>query len=212
MKTTFQLPLLLLSVLLMTGTSLAQTPQLTEASLHLLGRYHAGKMLLRWAPANPEAWRTGNEQGYRLERLELSPGQKPDPEKFISLNSQPVQAQPLTEWVALSGRYPDNQYLLVAAECLHGDPNRQAGMMQGDWLSAADELMNRYSMAIFAAEMDFTAAQASGLAWIDESVEPGKRYAYRLSFANQPGQDSESVIQILDSQNQASCWNRKSLQ
>ncbi|MEL6590670.1 MAG: hypothetical protein AAFQ68_11335 [Bacteroidota bacterium] len=163
--------------------SWAQTPGVSAtSSLRLLAKYHEGNILLRWAPDNPADWQEGHQSGYWLERMELdpeSPNAEPD---YQLIHAAPIRPKSLAQIKQLSEQAPANDYLLVIAECIYGKGQIASGLA-GDWLSASDELANRYSFSLFAADMDFDAALAAGLAFVDEDVQSNKQYLYRLRLA-----------------------------
>jgi hypothetical protein len=156
-----------------------------EPGLSLICRYVEGNILLRWAPANPAVWTDGQRHGYQIERLEFDSQDGPDLTKFQPLHTAPIRPLSLTEFQNLRGQQPQNDYLAAMAECLYGEGPLAQGM-SGDWLSAADDHLNRYSFALFTAEMDFEAAQAAGWALVDEDIIPGKTYLYQVRLAKRP--------------------------
>ncbi|MEM6342404.1 MAG: hypothetical protein AAF927_00940 [Bacteroidota bacterium] len=166
----------------------AQVPSASlPASLRLLAKYHAGNVLLRWAPDNPADWQMGHSNGYWLERMELDPANPTAEPNYQALHDEPLKPQSLAEIKRLYEQTTSNDYLLVMAECIYGKGQISSGLT-GDWLSAADELSNRYSFSLLAADMNFAAALAAGLAFVDEEVNPDKQYLYRLRLAQKQSQ------------------------
>jgi len=176
--------LLLLILFLCTG-AYAQRPVRPAKSdstvrLALSSRYTGKEVRLRWAPAKPGAWTLLNRSGYILERFELdSMGQRV---RITRLSTQPLKPEPLDNWKRFAR--PENKYALIAAQAIYGKTFAMSGN-SGGLLTKADELTNRYSFTLLAADLSFETAQAAGLGFVDKTAEPNKRYYYRV-YSAQP--------------------------
>ncbi len=145
------------------------------------------RVVLRWAPSSFLAWDHGNTVGYHVERVRIDPQTPPTaPLRYERLTSQPVRPWPLETW---RQRLPDpnaRPQAAIAAQMLYGSP---APLQATDPFTAARrraaEQENRFSFALFAADLDSLAAEGLGLRYEDAAVEPGATYIYRV-FAAAP--------------------------
>lgn len=176
--------LLLLIFFLCTG-AYAQRPVRPAKSdstvrLALTSRYTGKEIRLRWAPSKPGGWTLLNRSGYVLERFERdSTGKRIG---VVRLSAQPLKPEPLDNWKRFAR--PENKYALIAAQAIYGKKFALSGNSAG-LLTKADELTNRYSFTLLAADLSFETAQAAGLGFIDKTAEPNKRYYYRV-YSAQP--------------------------
>lgn len=170
---------------------------LAEPAIRLIATYDQGAVLLRWAPTNPEAWRDGIRYGYRVERQPLRIDQAPHPERFESLAQPLIQVWSIEDFAAERMRQPDNTYLLAAAECIHGELNTApANQGLAEMLPLADALNHKFASNLLAADLNFTAAEASGLGLRDEAVEEGQQYLYRVYIAyDRPDAGNQSAYE-----------------
>ncbi len=154
------------------------------SSLHLLSKPMEDSVILRWAPDKPGGWRKCNEAGYNIDRVEVNEDTSYNPQDFIRLNDEPIQPLPLEEWEDIVGTDVEDPYAGVAAQMLYGDNSLQ-GL---NWLEKAQQFENQWSFALFAADLSPDAADASGLRYVDRTVEPGKIYIYRVSSPVDPNE------------------------
>ncbi|TAE40325.1 MAG: hypothetical protein EAZ70_05020 [Runella slithyformis] len=155
----------------------APPPRAANVQLTLLTRYTGKDIRLRWAPNRAGAWSLLNRAGYVVERFELDAnGNKTNLRK---LSVQPIKPEPLEQWARFA-KGPQNENALIAAQAIYG----KSFATKTTTLDAkADELTNRYSFTLLAADLSFEAAQAAGLGIIDPSVQLGRKYFYRLYAA-----------------------------
>jgi len=104
----------------------------------------------------------------------------------VLLDSQ-LLALPEADWETFAD---SNQFAGLAAAAIYGegfevqDINAQSGIIQA--YNTNREQENRFGFSLFAADQSFEVAELMGLGYIDETVEPGKRYIYRLSLNEVP--------------------------
>lgn len=185
--------LLLVALLLLSKAPLfAQKPAETlpandtAALLRGSGRWDGRNIQLRWAPTTPGAWRSYNFTGYIVERTwydtTLRHSGKPE-----RLTAQALKPLNLAGWEELfktsKGKFDEN-YIAIAAQCLHG--KTPAGAARNLMDQAAD-LSNRHSFALFAADVSPLVARASGLGLLDaRDVAAGRVYVYKIFPASKP--------------------------
>jgi fibronectin type 3 domain-containing protein len=167
---------LLLILLAMIASVRAQAPN-SQAGLHLLSTYQEGAVWLRWAPATPSQWLEANQRGYQVFRQEVVAGKAFDPQAFRLLTPEPIK--PLSLQAMQAVHEQRSRYYAAAAQCLYGEKVlAQNGLADG--LEAVEDLKNRFTLFLMAAEMDFQTAREVALGFVDPDVQPGKQYLYRV--------------------------------
>ncbi len=155
-----------------------------STNIKLIARASTDSVVLRWAPATPGGWLIANSIGYRIEKLELAEGVEISNSLYKPLQQQPIFPMTLNDWKTYAG--PDNKFSAIAAQALYGaafNPNPLNAQGVSSLRNAADELTNRYSFALFAADNDPITANALGLRYVDKAVKPDARYLYRVYVA-----------------------------
>lgn len=155
--------------------------QAGKANIVLIARADKDSVVLRWGPSTPGGWVIANRIGYNIERLKVSSDTLSEAENFIQLNNSPIKPLSLDEWKATVPR--ENVFSAIAAQAIYGkrfipqalDENNLNALK-----NAADELMNRFSFALFAADNDAQTASSMGLRFVDRNVKEGERYLYRV--------------------------------
>lgn len=179
---------IVLILLYTTNNGLAQsgnkTPNPRKANISLISRADVDSVVLRWAPTKAGGWVVANKIGYIVEKLVLDSENDVDYTKYVSLTETPLKPLSLDDWKAKTSK--DNMFSAVAAQALYGKLFNPTPTSSGDLnalRNAADELTNRYSFSLFAADNDAFTADALGLRWVDKDIEKGKKYAYRVFVA-----------------------------
>ena len=171
--------------LLLPAAGIAQTDGSDRGTrLQLIAKASMDSVVLRWAPNSPAAWDILNRFGYRVERYTiLRNGQRlAMPEQMI-LTTQPLKPKPLAMWEAL---VKGNDYAAIAAQAIYGESFEVSGNYQSDMIKifqAAKELEQRFSFALFSADMSPAVARMSGLGFTDKNVKRNEKYLYRVYSA-----------------------------
>ncbi|QPH40159.1 fibronectin type III domain-containing protein [Pedobacter endophyticus] len=190
-----QLLNIILTITLLAGVSqLAQSQQIDtalinqpfndSASVHIALRamYTGDSVLLRWGPTKAGAWSLLNRTGYIVQRSELNTDSTAA--KWINLSPKPLKPRPLDDWKRFDNESSTNDYPLVAAQAIYGkDFGNQPAVSLAD---KADELTNRFSFTLLAADLSYETAVFAGLGFTDHTAAPGKLYTYRVFAAEQP--------------------------
>lgn len=155
-----------------------------ESHLFLLAKSYGDSIVLRWAPDKAGAWITYNAIGYIVERRDISDSNNRQP-SFTRLTQQALKPWAKERMIGTIKEPKENIYFAIAAQCLYGKvsvPNvDQTGSQTLNLLrNAADELSNKYSYSLFAADNNALAANALGLRWSDVNVKLGGKYVYRV--------------------------------
>lgn len=158
------------------------------ARLRVLARADRDSIVLRWAPARAGGWVIANRLGYHVERIRINTDRKSPPGAPERLSIAPIVPWKLDEWRTRTR--PDQTLAAVAAQVLYGKvsiPKATEQKHLNALQRAADELSDRYSFALFAADCDPFAATGLGLRLVDHNVKEGDRFLYRVFVA---GHDS----------------------
>jgi hypothetical protein len=170
-KNLFLILTLVLNCLLATAQNIpAEAPQGIQA----IGRYHQGRVELRWAPADFSAWQRGNLGGYIVERY--------DENNMVNLTPQALKPLTLEEWAGKTDT--SNAWNKAAAQLLYGNAK---GIPQKPSLAQVKELSQlqayQLAQALIAADLSAETARGMALAFTDPDAKPGKTYGYRIRLA-----------------------------
>jgi fibronectin type 3 domain-containing protein len=171
---------LYLAVLSLNGWS-QNTIKDSLPSVQLLSRVQENQILLRWAVNEPIAWKKTNTSGFILEKYVFFKNGKRlvTPQK---LWSKPIKAAPLETWQEIVEK--DN-YAAIIAQALYGEHfnvGGNAGKL-ADIVNQSQELEQRFSFALLAADMNFEASTKAGWGYTDLEVKPTEKYAYKIKSA-----------------------------
>ncbi|MEW7278202.1 hypothetical protein ABW636_06370 [Aquimarina sp. 2201CG1-2-11] len=161
--------------------SFSQGLQNDVPEIKVLARVQTGKVLLRWAPTSPSAWMKNNTYGYTIERYTIKKEGKliSPPSKKVLLESI-LKPDPIETWEKAVN---ENDYAAVLAQALYGESFLVEEMQQGalaQIINTSKEIEQRFSFALFAADMDFEMAKKAALGYEDTSVVAGEEYLYRI--------------------------------
>ncbi len=150
----------------------------TVPQVAVIGSVQKDHIKLRWAPSTALSWRKANRYGYRLERYTVTRrgAVLPQPEKVIL--GERIVPQPLEAW---EKEIETNNHAAIMAQALYGE---RFEVEAGDGLSAivnlSREQEQRFSFGLMAADQDFEVAQKAGLGYVDTTVKPNEKYAYKI--------------------------------
>lgn len=166
------------------NTNIEKEPNPRTATISVIARVDTDSVVLRWAPSTAGGWVIANNIGYIVEKLVIEPDKPIQNSDYIKLTAEPIKPLSLEEWKATAS--PDNMFLAVAAQALYGKSFNPRPLDEGNMnvlKNAADELTNRYSFSLFAADNDAFTANALGLRLVDKDIIKDKKYAYRVYLA-----------------------------
>ena len=153
------------------------------ASVQVIARSLPNKVMLRWAVDQPLAWKKANEYGFLVERATISRnGEAVIPIERQLLVADPMRPRPLEEWEALATQ---DQNAAVLAQALFGDSFETTvpGSRMGTVYAINDELEQRFTFALVAAEQNYEAAKLAGWAFEDKTVVTGEKYLYTVKVS-----------------------------
>lgn len=146
--------------------------------IQVIVRPSADSITLRWAPVTVNHWFAAIRYGYTIERFTMVRNgkvvQQPD-RKLLATALKPL---PEEQWE----KFISNKYGMVAAQALYGEAFElnieQSDVMQ--IVNKAKENEQRFSIALFCADMSPPIAKALGLYWRDTNIEKNVKYLYRF--------------------------------
>lgn len=170
----------ILSWLLMFGafqTSFTQAikKDTSSARIEISAFYHQNKVYLRWAPTTADLWFNANIEGYTIEKFEINAN---------DYSQKLISSQKINPWSKNQFRpylESNNKYLLAAGHAMHGDWESGTNA-NTNIFGRSEETTNRYSIAMYAADIDSLAARSLGLSFMDDDVSEGKQYFYVVSY------------------------------
>jgi hypothetical protein len=148
----------------------------TNENLKLIARYKDGKAELRWYPLTATHWRTGNRNGYNLERMELSEAGEQTGFKTIAT----IKPYTADEWKSKTNV---NDKLTAALAKVLNAPNApaKAGMNFEEKAQFSNDENATFSTFLLATDLSIEGAFGAGLRYVDITAEPSKKYVYRLT-------------------------------
>ena len=160
----------------------AQTQDSTRfwEPIAVAARPYADSIVLRWAPLKGKIWQQANKNGYIIERYVMARNGKvlQQPEKIV-LTPSPLKPLPLEQWQNIIRR---DKYHAIAAQALFGD-RFEVDMSKSDVFTIVNKVKEneqRFTFALFSADMSPLVAKASGLWFTDKKVVQGEKYLYRI--------------------------------
>lgn len=176
----------LIGVLLMPLLLLAQPPgKKKQPGLRMIGRADSTQkaIYLRWASVTPQSWKTNNKYGFILERYTVIRNKQmlSVPEKLV-ISPSPLKPRPLEEWETLAKK--DNNAAVIA-QALYGSDFDVSINEKGaaKILAQSQELEQRFSFSLYAADNSFEGAVMAGWGFVDKNVKPDEKYLYRIKTA-----------------------------
>lgn len=148
--------------------------------IRVLVRALEGKILLRWAPSSPSAWLKLNTYGFQIERFTVKRNGVLLPPAQERMVVEEILPEPLEKWEQIVNQ---NDYAAVLAQSLYGETFEVEGMQQGGLaqiINTSQEIEQRFSFALMAADMNFEAAKMGALGYEDTNIDKRAEYLYRI--------------------------------
>ena len=169
-----------LMLTIITSLTFAQDSLQVNEELAVAARPSKDSITLRWAPRTSQVWLTGNQAGYRVERYVIvrNGALVSPPEKAI-LTQEALKPWPEQQWEKL---VPATPYAVIAAQALFGE-KFEVDLGKSDVIGVVNkvrEIEQRFSFALFAADMSPATARAMALWFTDRTVRSGEKYLYRI--------------------------------
>jgi hypothetical protein len=173
---------------------IAQDTVSSVSNLRIIAKHKGSEVLLRWAPLNPVWWKLGNKYGYTLQRTTLNKDGIAD-ELGYKNYSHTLTVWSHDKWKPF---IPNDEYMTVAGGIIFDSIQSEPIPADQPYLVNNIDLNNRYSFALFAADMSKNAASASALGFIDKAVDTNHIYQYRIFFNDSlPGLPSDTAYTVV---------------
>lgn len=142
---------------------------------------YGDSIAVRWAPLNKESWKYGNAGGYQLKKLVFEIQE--DEEILVETVDLGIfRPLPANEWTAVIDETAFAKVPYFGMYEYEPTPVNLADL--SGVLTRVEEAENVFGFSILAADYDFRVAQASGLGYMDKSVEAGLVYKYKVVFGD----------------------------
>jgi hypothetical protein len=169
--------------------------QSKDAKVMVNARAQKDKILIRWAISTPSEWKKAHKKGFTLTRFTVLRDGKiiPKPEKKI-LTPTPLLPEVLDSWMDLAQK--DN-YAAIIAQSIYGESFEVTGAKEGELakiVSMSEELNQRYTFGLYAADMSFEGALKAGWGFVDNNVKANEVYAYQVVVFETPKIKSASYM------------------
>lgn len=187
--------------------------------LNIIAKNYGDSIVVRWAPTGAATWKMASKNGYRVERLALDAQTNNEITDYQLIgNFTPYPIQKAQQMVKTLEKNYRNSMFVAAMQLQHGKASVGANLNISEIIRQSEELENRHSLALFAADMSPLAANGLGLRFVDKNIKKNVKYVYRV-FANQNNQtfllDTPRFLvnpQYLDFTTKPSLVNVKSVQ
>jgi hypothetical protein len=160
----------------------------------VVARPYQDSIVLRWAPKDFSTWIAGNKTGYHVERITVTRnGNTLNPMERVTLTANALTMLPYDRWEALVKR---DRYAAIAAQAFFGG-SFQVDLAKTDAFSVvnkAKENEQRFSFALFSADMSVAVAKASGLMFTDKAARKNEKYLYRIRQGDDNNETRGSVL------------------
>ncbi|WP_264529055.1 fibronectin type III domain-containing protein [Flavobacterium sp. N502540] len=163
-------------------------------------RAQKDKILIRWAVNSPSEWQKANKKGFIITRTTvLRDGNVLlKPEKTY-LTPKPLTPEPVDSWIDLAQK--DNNAAIIA-QAIYGESFEVTDAKEGALskiVNMADELNQRFTFALYAADMSFAGAVKAGWGFVDTNVKENEVYAYQVKvFESSNVKESSYMIGLKD--------------
>jgi uncharacterized protein len=174
--------------------------QIKGATVMVTARAQKDKILVRWAINSPTEWQRAHKKGFIVTRFTIKRDGKLllEPEKLL-LTPKPLQPAPLEKWMDIIQK--DNNAAIIA-QSIYGESFQITDVKEGPLskiVNIAAELEQRYTFALYAADMSFEASKLAGWGLEDSEVKPNEIYAYQVGvFQNLKVKNSSYVVGLKD--------------
>ena len=170
----------------------ATTAQRYETKLQ--GCVGNGEINLRWAPANYDTWQAGNTKGYVVERYTIMRNGEILPPADIAKEHKTLGGAfapaPMEDWES----FADDKYAAIAAECIYGEGSNVGALTPRSAYQRHQRKQQKFSFALYAADMSVNVAWLSGLSYADKAINKGEKYLYKVYVNDTIQQDTAMVF------------------
>ena len=155
------------------------TLRMIHQKVQLISKHEGSRIILRWAPADAKWWYHGIQDGFSIARREVT-----DPNsRYVTLVDTllPWTAERIESHIT---DHPDDNALILPLQTIHRDwENTQFESADfGDMYERSQYFEQRFHTTVLAADIYPVVADAAGLRFVDEDIDPDKTYSYRVRY------------------------------
>ena len=161
---------------------------------------------LRWAPMDMQTFQKGIDNGYVVERYAIVRDDEVLSVEEISkekTTTEAIKVTPIEEWE----KYVEDKYVAIAAECIYGKQKEIVGVSPIEAYSRHREKQQRYSFALYAADMSPKAAMLSGLMMKDTRIDKKTKYLYKVYLAQSDTLEQDTAMVFVNAGIETSMMN-----
>ena len=148
-----------------------------EGNIQVIGRIRDNQITLRWGVDNAGLWFENNVYGYGIRRIGFNEEIDYNPDNAVEMLSEPLKPWSEEKWEEYFVNGGDSDNMAIAAQVILGEYGQDSRMTM---LGLSDEMVNRHGFAHLVADWEPLVAEALGMRWVDEDLEPGMNYAYEI--------------------------------
>jgi fibronectin type 3 domain-containing protein len=174
---------ILVALLLINSLVYSQTNEEVKPAVKATAFAYSDSIAIRWAPTTPVAWQLANKYGYYIERVTITRNNKIIRPEKIKIVNEPLKPWPEERRKKL---IETNDMAAVAAQAIFGSSFETTSDYKSDVLQVINqskEIEQRYSFALFAADLSRVTARASAIGWVDKHVRKDEKYLYKIYSA-----------------------------
>ena len=169
--------IVIVALFFISGALAQEASPLQNPEIKVLSRAQKDRILLRWAPDTPSAWKLLNAYGYTLQRYTVTRDRKTLATPEVK-NIGVIKPAPLESWEKI---IQTNDNAGIIAQAIYGENFLVTGGSKlQEIVAISEEMQQRFTFALFAADQDFKAAIKAGLGYVDTDVHPNEKYLYKL--------------------------------
>lgn len=189
MKAFYIILLIFLSNITLKGQDIENTD---DPKIQLITKHNGDNIVLRWAPTETKWWFYGINTGYSIARRDMS-----DPNfqyEIIVDTLLPWSPEQMEAWYT---EHPEDEAIVLPLQTIHRDwenTNYQSNNL-ADIFERSTYFDQRFETTILTADVYPIVAEAAGLKFIDENIDPNKQYSYRVRFNYGGYHQAYSVVQ-----------------
>ncbi len=155
--------------------------QTDSSKIQSIYRIYEDSVKIRWAPTDPVSWEFLNKYGYKIKRKTIMRDGKilrSPVEKFLTGDT--LKPEPVEVWE----QYAEDDYVAIAAQAIYGETFEISSSLEDNGMmkvaQKVRDMENRFSYALFAADMSPLTARLSALMITDRNTDPKETYLYSI--------------------------------
>lgn len=151
-----------------------------EAQIRLKTSVETNQVKLRWAVDDPLAWQKSTDRTFVLERYTLLRSGE-----FLETPEKKVLGEFKVPQAALwKQKVEESDYAAIIAQALFGetfetDFSKNTNPIEGIY-NKSQEIQQRFSFALMAADLDFETACFTGWGFVDTQINSNEKYLYKI--------------------------------